>query len=377
MAFNGSGTFSLAAGNPVVTGTTISSTWANNTLSDIATGLSTVICKDGQTSVTANLPMAGFKHTGVAVAAATTDYARYDQVQNSAPQVLASVAGTNTITGSASPTPAAYVAGQVFRFIPAGDNTSATTLNVSSLGAGAVQWNGVACVGGEIRSGIPVEVFVSTTTPIFNIIGNDFNAPFLDTHPIVYGGTDRTKKVRVEVDGLTTATTRVWTAADRDLTVGGVTGTAVASTSGTSIDFTSIPSGTKRITVTFASVSTNGTSNLLVRIGDTNGVSATGYVGAGTITNGAGGGGAANFTTGFGIASGAAAAVIHGTVTLTLADPATNAWVAAVMTARSDAAFSMVGAGSKALAAVLDRVSITTVNGTDAFDAGAINIMYE
>ena len=57
MAYNGSGVFSLyTPGNPVVTGTTISSTWANNTLTDIATGLSTAICKDGQTTTTAIIP---------------------------------------------------------------------------------------------------------------------------------------------------------------------------------------------------------------------------------------------------------------------------------------------------------------------------------
>ena len=59
MAFNGSGTFALYnPGNPVVTGTTISSTWANNTLSDIATGLSTCVTKDGQTTATQRVPFA-------------------------------------------------------------------------------------------------------------------------------------------------------------------------------------------------------------------------------------------------------------------------------------------------------------------------------
>jgi hypothetical protein len=172
MAFNGSGSWTLPAGQPVVTGTVISSTTHNTLVTDIQTSFGTVICKDGQTTVTANLPMATFKHTGVGAASATTDYARYDQVQNSAAQVLSSVAGTNTVTGSASPTPAAYVAGQVFRLIPAVTNTGATTLNVSSLGAGAVQLNGAALAGGEMRAGVPLEVYVSTTTPVFEITGN-------------------------------------------------------------------------------------------------------------------------------------------------------------------------------------------------------------
>ena len=58
-----SGTFSLVAGNPVVTGTTISSTVQNNTMNDVATGLSTAVLKDGTQTITANIPFAGYKAT--------------------------------------------------------------------------------------------------------------------------------------------------------------------------------------------------------------------------------------------------------------------------------------------------------------------------
>jgi hypothetical protein len=375
MAFNGSGSWTLPAGQPVTTGTTISSSTHNTLVTDIQTSFGTVICKDGQTTVTANLPMATFKHTGVGVAVATTDYARYDQVQNSTPIVLASVSGTNTVAGTASPTPAAYVAGQVFRFIPANDNTGATTLNVSSVGAGAVQWNGVACVGGELRQGIPVEVFVSTTTPVFNIIGQNANAPFLDTHPVVYGGTDRTKKVRFEVDGLTTATTRVVTVPDRDLTIGPTLGTEQASTSGTSIDFTGIPAGTKRVTVMVIGVSTNGTDNVLIQLGVSGGVEATGYVADSCDTGG--GPSHAAYTTGFGINGADAGNTLHGAITFTLQDASDNTWVGTGIFAYGNVDRIAITGGSKALAAVLDRVRITTTGGTNTFDAGAINISFE
>ena len=135
MPRNGSGTYTLPAGNPVVTGTTISSTVQNNTMSDVATALTNSIAKDGQTTPTANLPMGGFKHTNTAAATATTDYARVDQCQNSEFQWLTSVSGTNTITAGASVTPSAYAAGQTFRFISAGANSTAVTINVSGLGA--------------------------------------------------------------------------------------------------------------------------------------------------------------------------------------------------------------------------------------------------
>jgi hypothetical protein len=80
MPRNGSGTYSLPAGNPVVTGTTISSTVQNNTTSDIATALTNSIAKDGQTTPTANLPLGGFKLTGLAAGSVAGDSLRYEQL---------------------------------------------------------------------------------------------------------------------------------------------------------------------------------------------------------------------------------------------------------------------------------------------------------
>lgn len=80
MARNGSGTYSLPTGNPVVTGTTISSTVHNNTLSDIATALTNSLAKNGETTPTANIPLGGFKLTGLGAATAAGDAVRYEQV---------------------------------------------------------------------------------------------------------------------------------------------------------------------------------------------------------------------------------------------------------------------------------------------------------
>lgn len=94
MAYNGSGTFVLySPGNPTVTGTTISSTWANNTLTDIASGLSTAITKDGQTTVMANIPMAAFKFTGLGAGSSAGDSLRYEQQFS----VGANIASASTI----------------------------------------------------------------------------------------------------------------------------------------------------------------------------------------------------------------------------------------------------------------------------------------
>lgn len=170
MAFSG-GTFSLVAGNPVTTGTTISSTWANNTLSDIATGLSTCVLKDGTQTITANIPFSNYRITGLGAGTARTDAAQLGQLQDSTIYYLTSVAGTNTVTAALTPAITAYVTGQKFLLTPANTNTAATTLNISSVGAGAVQWNGAACSGGELRQSVPVLVAVTTTTPVFEILG--------------------------------------------------------------------------------------------------------------------------------------------------------------------------------------------------------------
>jgi hypothetical protein len=173
MSYNGSGTFNVyTPGNPVVTGTTISSTWANNTLSDLATGLSTAITKDGQTTVTANIPFAGYKLTGVGAATDRTDAATLANIQDGTGVYVATVGGTaDAITLTPSPAIAAYAVGQRFVFVPGAANTGAATVNVSGLGAGALQKGGVALGAGAIANGSPIEVLVTAATPVFEIVG--------------------------------------------------------------------------------------------------------------------------------------------------------------------------------------------------------------
>jgi len=144
-------------------------------------------------------------------------------------------------------------------------------------------------------------------------------------------------------------------------------GTAVASTSGTSIDFTSIPSWVKRITVMFNGVSTNGSSDNLVQIGSGS-VETTGYSSsAGYSTS------YATSSAGFLCVRAAGAAdTRYGQLILSLVG--SNAWVSS---SAISVGVPITGAGGKTLSGTLDRVRITTVNGTDTFDAGSINILYE
>lgn len=152
--------------------------------------------------------------------------------------------------------------------------------------------------------------------------------------------------------------------------------TEQASTSGTSIDFTGIPAGVRRITIMFVGVSTNGTSNRLIQLGDAGGFENSGYSGSGTLFSSTALN-VANYTTGFGIQTGSASDVLSGTMILTLEDASDFTWTCMSVTSVSNSTAQFITAGSKALSATLTQVRITTVNGTDAYDAGAINISYE
>jgi hypothetical protein len=149
-------------------------------------------------------------------------------------------------------------------------------------------------------------------------------------------------------------------------------GTAVASTSGTSIDFTGIPSWVKRITVMFNGVSSNGTTGLLLQIGagslTTSGYSSTSWNSSASVS-----------TSGFLLSSALSSAPYTQTGVFVLCLIGSNTWVGFGNTQYANVTslgFSSAG-NSSALGGTLDRVRITTVNGTDTFDAGSINILYE
>lgn len=149
-------------------------------------------------------------------------------------------------------------------------------------------------------------------------------------------------------------------------------GTSQAAT-GTSVDFTGIPSWVKRITVMFNGVSTNGTSSLLIRIGDSGGFSTSGYQSSviGTITSSSSVGAS---SAGYLLGSASATNQCIGSIVINLC--ATNNWISSGSLYFSDTQMNSC-AGAKTLSGTLDRIRITTVNGTDTFDSGSINILYE
>jgi hypothetical protein len=152
-------------------------------------------------------------------------------------------------------------------------------------------------------------------------------------------------------------------------------GTPVATTSGTSIDFTGIPSGVKELAVNFYRVSTSGSSNIQFQLGNGSFVT-SGYDGVAGFMQNALSPTVVNFTSGIGLNSGAAANVISGAVTFNLVNSSTNLWRANGVFGSLTNTVLFSTAGSVPLSSVLDRVRITTVGGTDTFDAGTINIAY-
>jgi uncharacterized protein (DUF1330 family) len=154
MSYNGSGTFNInTPGQPVVTGTTISSTAFNSLTADLATGLSTALTKDGQTTPTANLTLGGYKITNLGLGTVSTDAARMSQLQSGGATYI-TVTGSDNITGTLSPSLTAYTTGGLYTFIVATTNTTTVTLNIDGLGAKVVNRSGsYALVAGDLVTG--------------------------------------------------------------------------------------------------------------------------------------------------------------------------------------------------------------------------------
>ncbi len=232
-------------------------------------------------------------------------------------------------------------------------------------------------------TGLPLTTGVTGTLPIANGgTGATTGAAALTALGLVSASTTAQGIIEIATDAEVqtgTDTTRAVTAAGfRSANI--MLGTSVASTSGTSIDFTGIPSWVKRVTVMITGVSTSGTSSPIVQIGDSGGIETTSYVSAGSIHQQSQLNSITTFTNGFSIAPTNAAwgatAVFQGAITIEKLTG--NTWIARGMFYNSTATVQVYGSvGSKTLSDVLDRVRITTDGGTDTFDAGTINVSWE
>ena len=334
---------------------------------------------------------------------------------------LSSVAGTNVITTTANPTLTAYATGSIYSFIAANTNTGAVTLSIDNLTAKNVTKNGsVALSAGDIQSGKMMLVEYDGTT--FQLINNivyggsitngtivSLTSPMsvpnggtglatLTTNNVVLGnGAAAVNFVAPGTSGnLLTSNGTTWTSATPAIVAPTAIGqvpfstdgstytatqkiamaTAAAPVSGSAIDFTSIPSWVKRVTVMFNAVVKSGTSNLLIQLGSGS-VTSSGYVGVNPQWY-APTGYAFNTpaTNGFAFFSNIAANSLYGTCILTLVNGSTWTAMGSLATTASTATL-LTTTGGVTLSGVLDRVRVTSSAGTETFSVGTINIMYE
>jgi hypothetical protein len=152
--------------------------------------------------------------------------------------------------------------------------------------------------------------------------------------------------------------------------------TAVASTSGTAIDFTGIPSWVKRITVMFSGVSTSGTSNIQVQLGTGSTTYTTSGYGNNYSIQGAATISTSSASTGFVCTVPSVATGVY-SGQIIISNITGNTFTEVGQMGETNGTRITSSAGSIALAAALTAVRITTAGGTDTFDAGSVNILYE
>ena len=333
MARNGSGTYNRAV-SPYTAGTTITAATVNQEMDDIATALTGSMARDGQSPATANIPMGGNRITGLANAVANTDAATLGQVDGRAEVDLAS-AGTTDIGAAAS------------------NNVRITgTTTITSFGTAA---NGVTR---ELRFAGALTLTHNATSLFLPGAANIITAAG-DTATVVSLGSGNW----------------VVTAYQRALSFGINLGASVSSTSGSSIDFTGIPAGVRRVTAMFSGLSTNGTLNPGIRLGTSGGIATTGYDGTQNIIDTTiAGTNLLSVFGGFPLGGSIASNLRHGKAEFVRLTG--NTWVGTLISALSNSSAIATAGGSITLAGELDRLRFTT-GGADTFDAGTVNESWE
>jgi hypothetical protein len=256
-------------------------------------------------------------------------------------------------------------------YTAAGEGSELTAASTLTLGTDGNVFHVAGSTGITALSGNQARItliFDSTPTithsgSIFLQGGKDFTVSANDSMELVNDGSNVWREVSRTRAGVGTFATQ---------------STMQASTAGTSISFTGIPTGVKRVTVSFAGVSTNGNDPLLIQIGDSGGIETSGYLGASNAVTNGGATAGANSTAGLLVYSVSGSNVIHGAAVFDLLDAATFSWVGRGNFALSNAATNITSACSKSLSAGgINLVTVTTTNGTNTFDNGTMNISWE
>jgi hypothetical protein len=258
------------------------------------------------------------------------------------------------------------------------------TGNVTISNPGTATFDGVTLSAGD-RIGLPAQtttsqngiyVFSGSSSAMTRAADADTWDELSGAVVVVRRGTvnaDRVFLCTVDPGGTLGTTAVAWA----QVGAGSIQSSALTALSGTSTDVTGIPAGVKGITIGISGMSTNGTSSIILQLGDSGGVETSGYAGTGSAADN-GGVGALLASSGFMIARNPNAAHAYsGVIVLTLMDAATNLWAGMHIIGNSTVAFSLFGAASKALSATLDRIRFTTAGGTETFDAGSVTINWK
>lgn len=405
MPRNGSGTYSAPSNsfNPATAGNTASPTDWNNTLSDISSAISQSISTDGQTTTSQRIPFAA----GVSAFAGTTSGVSFSftsdpntGIYSPASDKVGIVAGgtevlrieaalmnpvsNNTVDLGSTGTKFkdGYFAGTLTVA------TAAITALSGSIGgnvtfSGNLTFSGTLTLqgnnthsGNNTFSGANSFTGANTFTSNIAIAGNSTEAAYITLAEDTDNGSNKVKvqaPSSIASDYTVTLPASAGTVALTSDIIVNTLGTYTA-LSGGSVDFTGIPSTAKRITINLVGMSTNGSDLPRIQIGDSGGIESTGYVGQSNYTST--GGVVTSFSSGFDMPNWSGTLIGSGSITLTLADSATNTWCLSgnVGITGSGAAVVVMG-GYKSLSATLDRVRITT-SGGNTFDAGSVNVMY-
>jgi hypothetical protein len=258
---------------------------------------------------------------------------------------------------------------------------SLTTLAVSGSVSGA---GFTSLVNNTLSAPGPIGSATPSTGAFTTLTATTLTATGVTTPLPLKGTTSGTVSLAVPaVAGTNTITfpSGTGTVAVQGLSSNITNGTVVNATSGTSITFTGIPSWAKRVTVMFNGVSTTGSSEVQIQLGYASGFVTSGYTGSSAFISVANSG-SRNYTT-FGSAGFLFFNSIidtnnrDGFTTINLFDSSTNRWVAEGSLGTNNETLLSTTVGTVALPGTLTQVRVTTVNGTDTFDAGSINIMWE
>jgi hypothetical protein len=370
MPFNSSGQYNLPAGSIVADGTTIDAADLNTPLQDIEASLSQTVLRNGAAPLTGPLSAGGNKVTNLANGTVSADAVNLGQV-NTLLAGKANLSGGNTFSGN-------QTINGFARFGSYGGTFQGVTIANNSASGTAL---GVAFVDFQNENSI-------ATADIFGAMETDgsSNIRFGTTPPGSRTTDRRVERFRIDGTGaLGFGGANFGTFGQIPISNGSGSpptwgshinlGTAVNTTSGTAIDFTGIPAGVKRIQIMLSGVSLSGAAIGLVRLGTSAGYVASGYGGNISYVFSSSVGGSSQ-TTGIGFGLGNSGDTIAGGL-MTLINLTGNVWVASYTGSLSGSSQGIFSTSTVTLPGALDRLRFTSSNGTDTYDAGVVNILWE